>query len=225
MNIKLGLAVTVGRAQQEDSRPLTGKDFKAVYKQEFPPDGTSVTPAHNAGFFSFKDHAPQAFRHIREHFGVRTEDYTLSLCGEHSLRELGTPGKSGAVFYLTEDSKFLLETVSKKESKFLRELLPNYYAHVINSSSTLLPRFFGLIRITTAANRNIRMVVMNNLMPDDFPIHEKFDLKGSTLGRYATDAERKDQNVTLKDLDFKHQLSLPPKMHSKLQRQFEADCN
>ena len=156
MNIKLGLAVTVGQAQQGDSQSLTSKDFDSVYKQDFPPEGTSVTPAHVAGFFSFKDHAPQAFRHIREHFGVRTEDYTISLCGEHSLRELGTPGKSGAVFYLTEDGKFLIKTISKKESKFLRQMLPNYYAHVIHSASTLLPRYFGLIRITTAANRNIR---------------------------------------------------------------------
>ena len=88
------------------------------------------------------------------------EDYVLSLSGEHSLRELGTPGKSGAVFYLSEDYKFIFKTVSKKESKFLRRMLPNYYAHAMRSRNTLLPRFYGLFRITTAAKRNIRMVVM-----------------------------------------------------------------
>jgi len=209
MNLKLGIAYTIGRLPGSDG-PLTSADFKTVFKQLFEPDGTPTTPAHSASVFSFKDHAPLAFRHLREHFGVSDQEYVLSISGEHSLRELGTPGKSGAVFYLTEDYKFLLKTISKKESKFLRRMLPNYYAHVMNGDQqTLLPRFFGLIRITTAAKRNIRMVVMNNMLPEETPIHEKYDLKGSTLGRYATPSERQDVNVTLKDLDFRHKLRMP----------------
>ena len=94
----------------------------------------------------------------------------------------------------------------------------------MRSRDTLIPRFLGLIRIKTAAGRNIRMVVMNNLMPDDVPIHEKYDLKGSTLGRWATAAERRDVNVTLEDLDFKHTLGLPQKTHDALIAQFESDC-
>ena len=39
------------------------------------------TPAHQSEVFSFDDHAPLAFRHLREHFGVSTEDYLLSICG------------------------------------------------------------------------------------------------------------------------------------------------
>ena len=77
--------------------------------------------AHSSGLFTFRDQAPLAFRHLREHFGVTAEDYMLSICGgreEDNLRELGTPGKSGAVFYLTEDGQFLIKTVSRKESKF-----------------------------------------------------------------------------------------------------------
>ena len=98
----------------------------------------------------------------------------VSICGEHSLRELGTPGKSGAVFYLTEDGRFVIKTVSKKESKFLRQILPNYYNYVMRSANTLVPRFLGLIRITNAQRRNIRLVVMNYLMPDEYHIHEKY---------------------------------------------------
>ena len=48
---------------------------------------------------------------------VKAEDYMVSICGEASLRELNTPGKSGAVFYLTEDGKYMIKTVSRKESK------------------------------------------------------------------------------------------------------------
>ena len=74
-------------------------------RQSFPPEGSTLTPAHQSEVFQFDDHAPLAFRHLREHFGVSTEDYLVSICGESSLRELGTPGKSGAVFYLTEDGE------------------------------------------------------------------------------------------------------------------------
>ena len=52
-----------------------------------------------------QDHAPLAFRHLREHFGIDEQEYVVAICGEGSLRELGTPGKSGAVFYLTEDNQ------------------------------------------------------------------------------------------------------------------------
>jgi 1-phosphatidylinositol-4-phosphate 5-kinase len=224
MNLKLGIAYSSGRSAARRTGPLEPNDFHTVFTQTFPPEGCSTTPAHSTRIFQFKDHAPLAFRHLREHFGVSEQDYVVSICGENSLRELGTPGKSGAVFYLTEDYKYLIKTVSKKESKFLRRMLPNYYAHVMSCDSTLLPRFYGLIRITTQLGRNIRMVVMNNLMPEEATIHEKYDLKGSTLGRYATDAERADPNCTLKDLDWRHSLAMPQPTLQLLSKQVEADA-
>ena len=183
---------------------------------------------HSAELFRFKDHAPFAFRHLREHFGVDTQEYMVSICGEHSLRELGTPGKSGAVFYLTEDGRFVIKTVSKKESKFLRQILPTYYKYVMECEDTMIPRFFGLIRIKTRTGRNIRMVVMNNLLPLTRKVHEKYDLKGSTLGRWATDEEKRSPHVTLKDRDLntKHEggLALPERSLKKMQEQIQNDC-
>ena len=100
--------------------------------------------------------------------------------------------------------------MSRKESKFLRQILPNYYKYVMSSENTLLPRFYGLLRITTANHRRIRLAIFNNLLPQHVPIHEKFDLKGSTLGRYATESERRDPNVTLTRLDLQHVLLCSP---------------
>ena len=157
-----------------------------------------------------------------------TQEYMVSICGEHSLRELGTPGKSGAVFYLTEDGRFVIKTVSKKESKFLRQILPTYYKYVMECEDTMIPRFFGLIRIKTRTGRNIRMVVMNNLMPLTHKVHEKYDLKGSTLGRWATDEEKRSPHVTLKDRDLNtihaSGLALPERSLKKMQEQVQADC-
>jgi len=43
---------------------------------------------------------------------------------------------------------------------------------------------------------------MNNFLPTRVAIHEKYDLKGSTLGRQASPTELLSPYVTLKDLDF-----------------------
>ena len=174
-NIKLGIAYTVSlsSAAHAADAPLTLKDFTTEFRRTFSPEGSSQTPAHASEEFVFRDAAPLAFRHLREHFGVSAEDYMVSICGENNLRELGTPGKSGSVFYLTEDGKYMIKTVSRKESKFLRRILPNYYNYVMRSKDTFIPRFFGLIRITTASHRRIRLVIFNNLLPNEHFIHEK----------------------------------------------------
>ena len=47
---------------------------------------------------------------------------------------------------------------------------------------TLLPKFFGMF--TYQCNqKNIRLTVMNNLLPSNVKMHLKFDLKGSTYKR------------------------------------------
>ena len=94
----------------------------------------------------------------------------------------------------------------------------------MSGEDTLIPRFLGLIRIKTRMGRNIRLVVMNNLMPRAHKIHKIYDIKGSTLGRWATEEEKRRPHVTLKDLDLKHELALPPWMLEKFQKQVDDDC-
>ena len=49
---------------------------------------------------------------------------------------------------------------------------------------------------------NIRIVVMNNLLPSSIRYHEKYDLKGSTYKRKASGRELTKKSPTFKDLDF-----------------------
>lgn len=49
---------------------------------------------------------------------------------------------------------------------------------------------------------NIRLVVMNNVLPRSVNMHYKYDLKGSTYKRRASRKERTKSSPTFKDLDF-----------------------
>lgn len=56
-----------------------------------------------------------ASRHLRALFGVDSSVYLHSLCGLDALRELSSPGKSGSVFYLSNDDNFIIKTMRKRE--------------------------------------------------------------------------------------------------------------
>ena len=52
-------------------------------------------------------------------FKIDAADYMLSLCGDDALRELVSPGKSGSVFYLSHDDRFIIKTMKKAEVKVI----------------------------------------------------------------------------------------------------------
>ena len=99
-----------------------------------------------------------------------------------NLLYYSNPGASGSIFYLTVDDEFILKTVQSKEAQFLQKLLPGYYMNLNQNPHTLLPKFFGMF-VYQANQKNIRLTVMNNLLPSDVKMHLKFDLKGSTYKR------------------------------------------
>ena len=69
-----------------------------------------------------------------------------------------------------------------KEAEFLQKLLPGYYMNLQQNPRTTLPKFFGMF-CYQCNQKNIRLVVMNNLLPSSIKLHLKFDLKGSTYKR------------------------------------------
>ena len=75
------------------------------------------------------------------------QDYLLSLTGSRALRELPSPGKSGSVFYLSDDERFLVKTVSREEARLLLTRIPAYYRHCAAHPGTLLTRFCGVHRV------------------------------------------------------------------------------
>jgi hypothetical protein len=56
----------------------------------------------------------------------------------------------------------------------------------------------------------MHFVVMENLSPTHKYVSECYDLKGSSVGRKATDSEKQKKGAILKDLDFNRRLFLGP---------------
>lgn len=92
---------------------------------------------------------------------------------------------------------------------------------------TLLPKFFGLYCVQ-CGGKNIRVVVMNNILPRSVRMHLKFDLKGSTYKRRASKKEREKSKPTFKDLDFMSDvpegLTLDQDTYSALVKTLQRDC-
>ncbi|XP_030227760.1 phosphatidylinositol 4-phosphate 5-kinase type-1 gamma isoform X2 [Gadus morhua] len=224
--IMLGINYTVGNLSSKPERDVLMQDFYVVESIFFPSEGSNLTPAHHFPDFRFKTYAPVAFRYFRELFGIRPDDYLYSLCNE-SLIELSNPGASGSVFYLTKDDEFIIKTVMHKEAEFLQKLLPGYYMNLNQNPRTLLPKFFGLYCVQSGG-KNIRVVVMNNVLPRVVRMHLKYDLKGSTYKRRASKKEREKARPTFKDLDFMQNLEeglmLDQDTYSALVKTLQRDC-
>eukprot|EP00850_Spirogloea_muscicola_P023457 SM000358S13182 [mRNA] locus=s358:6526:10380:- [translate_table: standard] len=225
LSLQLGIRYTVGRRAQAAPQPLVPADFerRADAKLTFPRQGTSRTPPHEAPSFVWKEYAPAVFRHLQEISCVDPSDYMLSICGDGALRELSSPGKSGSIFYVSHDDRFIIKTMRKAEVKVLLAMLAAYLTHLRLHESTLLTRFFGLHQIKAHGGRRVRFVVTGHLFAPELPVDRRYDLKGSSQGRSANKFEI-DETTTLKDLDLEHAFVLHDSWREPLLSQIEHDC-
>jgi len=225
-SIQLGIHTSAGGLAKYPERDILMHDFKTVETTHFPKQGSQQTPAHPYADFTFRTYAPVAFRYFRDLFEVKLQDFMMSICNE-PMRELSNPGASGSIFYLTKDDEFILKTVSAKEAEFLQKLLPGYYMNLQQNPKTTLPKFFGMF-CYQCNQKNIRLVVMNNLLPSSIRMHLKFDLKGSSYKRQASRHEKEKKSPTFKDLDFLELLPegllLEPDTYTALVSTMRRDC-
>ncbi|KAH6930488.1 hypothetical protein HPB50_014082 [Hyalomma asiaticum] len=225
-SIQLGIGYAVGSLASKPERNLLIRDFAVIESIFLPGEGSNVTPAHHYSDFKFKAYAPVAFRYFRDLFSINTQDFLMSLCHE-PLRELSNPGASGSAFYLTNNDEFIIKTVQHKEAEFLQNLLAGYYMNLNHNPRTLLPKFYGLY-CYQCGGKSVRVVVMNNLLPSVVPMHQKFDLKGSTYKRKASKHERSKRFPTFKDLDFLEQhpegILLEADTYNALIKTIQRDC-
>lgn len=225
LNLQLGIRYTVGKITPVPLREVRSNDFgpRARIRMYFPIEGSQYTPPHRSVNFFWKDYCPMVFRNLREMFHIDAADYMMSICGDDSLKELSSPGKSGSIFYLSQDERFVIKTLRKAELKILLKMLPKYYNHVRAYDNTLVTKFFGVHRITLKGGKKVRFVVMGNMFCTELRIHRKYDLKGSTQGR-STKKQNINENTTLKDMDLSYVFHVDKPWREALFRQISLDC-
>ncbi|XP_058097205.1 phosphatidylinositol 4-phosphate 5-kinase 8 isoform X2 [Magnolia sinica] len=225
LSLQLGIRYTVGKITPVPMREVRSSDFgpRARIRMYFPKKGSQYTPPHYSIGFYWKDYCPMVFRNLREMFKIDAADYMMSICGCDGLRELSSPGKSGSIFYLSQDERFVIKTLRKSELKILLKMLPNYYNHVGTYDNTLITKFFGLHRIMLRGGRKVRFVVMGNMFCTELRIHRRYDLKGSSQGR-STNKCKIDECTTLKDLDLSYVFHLEKSWRDSLFKQISLDC-
>eukprot|EP00968_Pinguiococcus_pyrenoidosus_P022758 scaffold3350_cov268-Pinguiococcus_pyrenoidosus.AAC.25 len=210
------LRTVIGRRTAPTQRAhLISSDFTSVDKYVFPPNGVLrgplPTPPHNlAHTFKFKDYSPLVFRAIRELSNIEDDSYMLSVCGNRNFIEFIPNSKSGQFFFYSHDGKYMIKTQTSEENKFLRRILPHYYAHLRSNPDSLMTRFYGMHRVKmyhlrrkVSRGQALRPGAQHQsgVFNTTERIHTIYDLKGSRVGREATAEERKNGGV-LKDNDL-----------------------
>jgi 1-phosphatidylinositol-4-phosphate 5-kinase len=109
------------------------------------------------------------------------------------LRHKGSDGKSGSIFYISHDSRFMVKTVSHEENITLRRTLRAYVEYVEKNPHTLLMRTLGMFKLRTngavtghggkKAKSDFYLIVIANAFYTDLRIHETYDLKVGEGGR------------------------------------------
>eukprot|EP00808_Paulinella_micropora_P021169 g15531.t1 len=202
-DMMMGIRTNVSKTEAKEMRSLKPRHFTEVKKMKFPKRGSSMTPAHNMHDFYFKDYAPEVFRRIRARFGLDPSDYMLSVCGNAKYLEFKSNSKSGEFFFFSHKKDYMIKTISHSEAKFLIQILPEYYRHIMLYRDTLLSRFYGLHKVKMEHKRDVYFLIMGSIFADALKLHLKFDLKGSALGRSASDEDKKNpDSCVFKDNDL-----------------------
>ena len=120
----------------------------------------------------------------------------------------------GGTFFVTHNHQYICKTIKRDELVTLLSMMPKYrhYMHEQGHTS-LLTRVCGLYEIVTKNSSGDDFppqyfVIMNSVFPKPAgaDLFERFDLKGSTVGRRVTDEELVRlggrSHVVLKDLNL-----------------------
>ena len=171
-------------------------------------------------------YAPAAFARLRHMFGISEHDYLRSMMNKYVSFQSNSKGaaRAGLFFFFTRDGAYMIKTIKKDEVTTFSKILPKYYKFMRrNAKRSLLTRFCGMysVKVTDSITNGAEkggvnekenvFIVMNSVFPAEASkfVSERFDLKGSTVGRECSVKEREEKgsNAVLKDLDLAREVS------------------
>lgn len=178
---------------------LLPDDFRAYSKLKV--DNHLFNKENMPSHFKVKEYCPLVFRNLRERFGIDDIDYKESLTRSQPIPD-DSSGKSGAKFYQSYDRLFILKTLTSEEVERMHSFLKHYHPYIVERhGKTLLPQYLGMYRLTVDGIEHY-LVATRNVFSNHLNIHRKYDLKGSTVDREASEKELEKDLPTLKDNDF-----------------------
>lgn len=178
---------------------LLPDDFRAYSKVKV--DNHLFNKESMPSHFKIKEYCPMVFRNLRERFGIDDVDYKESMTRSQPVA-VDSPGKSGAKFYQSYDKLFIIKALTSDEVERMHSYLKHYHPYIVERhGKTLLPQYLGMYRLTVDGVEYY-LVAMRNVFSSHLAIHRKYDLKGSTVDREASDREKEKDLPTLKDNDF-----------------------
>lgn len=199
--------------------------FNATTETE---DGSSKGTTRVAELSVF---SPKAFEYLRNSaFGISDTDFRKSIFGSGPFVSFQSNSKgaarAGGVFFFTRDGAYMIKTIKKEEAKTFLKMLPKYHKHMKRyARKSLLTRFCGMygVRIYNEGSldhgKMHTFVVMNSAFPAEASrfISERYDLKGSTVGREVSEQElkKKGRDAVMKDLDLAREVSHVKSMMKK----------
>uniref|UniRef100_A0A6B2LC72 PIPK domain-containing protein n=1 Tax=Arcella intermedia TaxID=1963864 RepID=A0A6B2LC72_9EUKA len=164
---------------------------------------------------------------IRKTFGVSEQEILKSFLADDTKHQDGE-GKSGALMIFSKDSKFVIKTISDSEFMFMVDFCQKYSEYLKQNPNSLLVKIYACFE---SDPYNV-LLMQNVCSPDEKGEKgegswERFDLKGSLLGRTVKPKDRTEV-TTLKDVDFlelNKKIPLPVETYNLLLNQIEQDCN
>ncbi|XP_074782525.1 phosphatidylinositol 5-phosphate 4-kinase type-2 beta isoform X2 [Athene noctua] len=160
-----------------------------------------LMPDDFKAYSKIKEYCPLVFRNLRERFGIDDQDYQNSVTRSAPVNS-DSQGRCGARFLTTYDRRFVIKAVSSEDVAEMHNILKKYHQFIVEChGNTLLPQFLGMYRLTVDGVETY-MVVTRNVFSHRLTVHRKYDLKGSTVSREASDKEKAKDLPTFKDNDF-----------------------
>ncbi|GAX18919.1 1-phosphatidylinositol-4-phosphate 5-kinase [Fistulifera solaris] len=170
-------------------------------------------PAHNQTLvpspIQIRAYAANEFAQLRSLFGISKSAFRKSLL-DGSFVSFASNSKGaarvGGIFFFSPDGGYLIKSIKADEVPTLLQMLPQYTEFMKQyGRMTLLTRFCGMYDICIEGTHHT-LVIMNAVFPSKASIQERYDLKGSTVGRKVSEEERIQRpDVVLKDINFLEQ--------------------